>query len=52
MNALGKAAIGVLAVGLAAGLGYYVYERNTEQPEYRLILADGRFEVREYASLT
>ena len=51
MNALGKAAIGVVAVGVAGGLVYYVYERNTEQPEYRLILADGRFEVREYASL-
>lgn len=51
MNALRNVAIGVVAVGVVGGLGYYLNERNTEQPGYRLILADGRFEVRQYPAL-
>lgn len=51
MNNLGKAAIAVGALAVAGGVGYYLFERNTEQPNFRLILADGAFEVREYPSL-
>ena len=51
MNGLGKAVVGVGALSLTAALGYYLYERNTEQPKYRLILKDGAFEVRQYPSL-
>ncbi len=51
VNALGKAVFGVGAVSLVCGLGYYFYERNTEQPTYELILKDGRVEVRQYPAL-
>lgn len=51
MNNLGKAAIAVGALAVAGGLGYYWFERNTEQPRFRLVLADGAFEVREYPPL-
>lgn len=51
MKALGKIS---LAAGLAlvgGGLGYFVYERTTEQPRFRVIIADGAFEVRDYPPL-
>lgn len=48
VNSLGKTVVGLGVVSLAAGLGYYVYERNTEQPNYQMILKDGRFEIRQY----
>jgi len=51
VNALGKAVLGIGAASLAGGLGYYFYERNTEQPNYQVILKDGRFEVRQYPAL-
>lgn len=51
MNILGKAVLAVGAVTVVSGLGYYLYERNTEQPNYRLLLADGSFELREYPPL-
>lgn len=51
MNILGKAALAVGTVAVVGGLGYYLYERNTEQPNYRLLLADGSFELREYPPL-
>ena len=48
MNALGKTIFGIGAVSLAGAFGYYLYERDTEQPNFRLILKDGPFEVRQY----
>lgn len=51
MNALGKAIFGAGAMSLLGALGYYAYERNTEQPKYQLISKDGRFEVRQYPAL-
>lgn len=51
MNGLGKAVLGIGGAVVAGGLGYYVYERNTEQPVYQVMLKDGRFEVRKYPSL-
>lgn len=51
VSALGKTLLGLGALSLASGLGYYLYERNTEQPHYRLILKDGSFEVRQYPSM-
>lgn len=48
MNAVGKTVVGMGALSLAGAVGYYLYERNTEQPNYRLILKDGPFEVRQY----
>ncbi len=51
VNALGKTVLGLGLVSLAGGLGYYLYERNTEQPDYRLILRDGPFEVRKYPGM-
>lgn len=51
MNVLGKVAFAAAAVAVAGGLGYYLYERNTEQPSFRLIFADGSFQVREYPPL-
>ena len=41
-----------IGAALAAGsLGYYLYERSTEQPRYRLITKDGDFEVRTYPKM-
>jgi DNA gyrase inhibitor GyrI len=51
MNVLGKTALALAAVSVAGGLGYYLYERNTEQPKYRRLLADRPFELREYPPL-
>lgn len=51
MNALGKAIVGIGAVSFAGAFGYYLYERNTEQPPYRLVLREGAFEVRKYPTL-
>lgn len=51
VNVLGKTLLGLGAITLAGGLGYYLYERNTEQPNYRLILRDGPFEVRQYPKM-
>lgn len=51
MNALGKTALGLGALAVAGALGYYWFERNTEQPDFRLVLADGVFEVRDYPPL-
>lgn len=51
MNPLGKVITGTAAAALAGGIGYYLYERNTEQPSYQLILMDGRFEIRDYPKL-
>lgn len=48
VNALGKTVVGLGAVSLAGGLAYYLYERNTEQPDYRLVLKEGTFEIRQY----
>ena len=51
MNALGKAVLGIGGAALAGGLGYYLYERSTEQPHYQVMLKEGMFEVRQYPSL-
>lgn len=51
MNAVGKTLVGIGALSLAGAVGYYLYERNTEQPNYQLILKDGPFEVRNYPSM-
>ena len=51
VKTLGKAIAGAGAAALAGGLGYYLYERNTEQPKYQLILQDGGFEIRQYPAL-
>lgn len=51
MNGFGKAIAGIGAVSLAGALGYYLYERNSERPKYRLVLKDGSFEVRQYPRL-
>jgi hypothetical protein len=51
INALGKTIVAIGAVSFAGVLSYYLYERNTEQPPYRLVLRDGAFEIRQYPSL-
>lgn len=51
MRAFSKLLLGTGAAVLSGAVGYYLYERNTEQPEYKLILRDGRFEVRQYPDL-
>lgn len=51
MEASSKVLFGTGAAVLAAAVGYYFHERNTEQPDYRLILKDGRFEIRRYPAL-
>lgn len=51
LPALSKAVIALAAVAVAGGVGYYVYERNTGQPDYQLLSADGRFELRQYPAL-
>lgn len=48
---IGKAAVAVTAVAVGGGIGYYLYERNTEQPAYQVVSADRRFEIREYPPL-
>lgn len=51
MNVLGKVVLAVVSLAAAGGLSYYLYERNTEQPKFRIVLADGSFQVREYPAL-
>lgn len=51
MGALSKAAMAAGLVVLAGGIGYYLYERNTEQPPFRVSLDDGPFQLREYPPL-
>ena len=51
MKALSKVGLGTGAAVLAGAVGYYFYERNTEQPDYRVVMKDGRFEVRQYPAL-
>lgn len=51
MNILGKVALAIAAAAVAGAFGYYMFERNTEQPNYDLLMADGSFEVREYPPL-
>ena len=51
MNGFGKSVVGLGTVSLAAALGYFLYERSTEQPDYWLILKDGPFEIRQYPSM-
>lgn len=51
VNALGKTFFGIGAVSLAGAAGYYLYERNTEQPKYQVVAKDGAFEVRQYPGM-
>lgn len=51
LNGFGKTLVGFGAVSLAGALGYYLYERNTEQPKYQVVQEDGPFEVRQYPSM-
>ena len=51
LNGLGKTIVGLGAVSLAGALGYYLYERNTEQANYQVVVAHGAFEVRQYPSM-
>ncbi|MEO6247940.1 MAG: heme-binding protein [Sphingomicrobium sp.] len=51
-----KAWIGAGAAAGAALLGgamlYYLYERATEEPDYRTLRTDGAFQIREYPEMT
>lgn len=42
---------GLLAAAGAAAGAWYLYERATEKPNHRVILADGDFELRAYPAL-
>jgi DNA gyrase inhibitor GyrI len=48
MKALGKTMVGLGTASVVGALGYYLYERNTESPNYEIIIKDGVFEVRDY----
>ena len=46
----GAAAVGAALVGGA--LVYYLREKQTEEPDYRVLATDGDFQIREYPPLT
>ena len=47
-------AAGAVAVGAAlAGAAYYVFqEKQTEEPDYRALVTDGDFQIRDYPAIT
>lgn len=51
MKTAGKIALATGLTALAGATGYYLFERNSEQPRYRRVDADGNFEVRDYPAL-
>lgn len=51
MNALVKTTLAAGALAIVGAFSYILYERNTAQPKFRTILAEGSFEVREYPPL-
>jgi DNA gyrase inhibitor GyrI len=46
----GAAAVGAALVGGA--LVYYLREKQTEEPDYRVLATDGDFQIREYPPMT
>jgi hypothetical protein len=46
----GAAAVGAALVGGA--LVYYLREKQTEEPDYRVLATDGDFQIREYPAMT
>jgi hypothetical protein len=46
----GAAAVGAALVGGA--LVYYLREKQTEEPDYRVLATDGDFQIREYPPIT
>lgn len=51
MKAVSKASLAAGLAVVAGGLGYYLYERNIEQPSFHVVAADGPFEIRDYPRL-